>query len=71
MSQIELDVLTRAERALNKLNEVELRDVFAMQAMNGLLSGTQIELRHEKPTDAIAEAAYKLADAMLEARKKK
>lgn len=69
MSQIEMDVLRRAERALNKINEVELRDVFAMQAMNGYLSGCSSYCVINPET--IAEDAYKLADAMLEARKKK
>ena len=57
----------------------ELRDLFAMSAMNAILNaGTQTnlnELLNERQAryhlNAIPEAAYKLADAMLAARKVK
>jgi len=44
-----------------------LRDEFAMAALTGLLAGAY----SESPSDKItALAAYKLADAMMEAREK-
>lgn len=44
------------------MNEQDLRDVFAMFAMNGLLA----QGFHDY---SIAQTAYKMADEMLEARK--
>lgn len=70
MIQIELDVLRRAERALNKINEIELRDVFAMQAMNGMIS-MEITWASNESFEKIAQDAYTIADAMLEARRSK
>lgn len=59
----------------------ELRDLFAMNAMNGILNDnmrTSVDdiLRKDDEnqdfwTERIAEASYKLADAMMQARKKK
>jgi hypothetical protein len=46
------------------MNEEDLRDCFAMFALNGLLT----EARGDWNDGAIAELAYSLADAMLEAR---
>lgn len=46
------------------MNEQDLRDCFAMFALNGLLT----EARDDFNDQAIAELAYSLADAMLEAR---
>ena len=46
--------------------EVELRDLFAMVALNGLVSAATI-LTPERH----AQQAYEYADAMLEARKTK
>lgn len=64
-----------------KMPEVTLRDMFAMNAMNGILNDnmrTAVDdiLRKDDEnkdfwTERIAEASYKLADAMLQARKKK
>jgi hypothetical protein len=46
-----------------------LRDYFAAKAMQGILFGyTQGVL---PPTESLAPASYKIADAMLEARQKK
>ena len=45
------------------MNENDLRDCYAMFAMNGLL---QIEGEHDN--QAIAEMSYAVADAMLVAR---
>lgn len=46
------------------MNEQDLRDCFAMFALNGLLT----EARDDFNNQAISELAYSLADAMLEAR---
>ena len=46
------------------MNEQDLRDCFAMFALNGLLK----EANGDYADGAIAELAYSLADAMLEAR---
>lgn len=51
-----------------KLSDLELRDIFAMHIMSGLASQQWIENVYE---DHTAELAYNLADAMIEARKKK
>jgi hypothetical protein len=48
------------------MNEKDLRDCFAMFALNGLLT----EARGDWSDGAIAELSYSLADAMLEARNK-
>jgi hypothetical protein len=49
------------------MNENDLRDCFAMFAMNGLIarSGSEFE------TNWLAKNAYAMADSMLEARKPK
>lgn len=49
------------------MNEQDLRDCFAMFALNGLLT----EARGDWNDEAIAELAYSLSDAMLKARKPK
>ena len=64
-----------------KMPEVTLRDLFAMNAMNGIMNDnmrTSVDdiLRKDDEnqdflTERIAEASYKLADAMIQARKKK
>ena len=50
------------------MNEQDLRDCFAMFAMNGIIArgGLHPELM---PEEAMARRAYEVADAMLEARK--
>jgi hypothetical protein len=52
------------------VNENDLRDCFAMFALNGIIArgGLHPELM---PEDCIARRSYEMADAMLEARKKK
>lgn len=52
----------------HKLPDLKLRDLFAMNIMSGLASQQWIENVYE---DHTAELAYNLADAMIEARKKK
>lgn len=64
-----------------KMPEITLRDLFAMNAMNGIMNDnmrTSVDdiLRNDEKdkdfwTERIAEASYKLADAMIKARKKK
>ena len=49
------------------MNENDLRDCFAMFALNGLLT----EAMGDYNNQAIAELSYTLADAMLKARKPK
>lgn len=64
-----------------KMPEVTLRDMFAMNAMNGILNDhmrTAVDdiLRNDEKdkdfwTERIAAASYKMADAMMKARKQK
>ena len=63
------------------MSDLKLRDIFAMNAMNGILNDnmrTAVDdiLRNDEKdkdfwTERIAAASYKMADAMLQARKKK
>jgi hypothetical protein len=50
------------------MNEQDLRDCFAMFALNGIIArgGLHPELM---PEDCIARRSYEIADAMLKARK--
>jgi len=52
------------------MNEQDLRDCFAMFALNGIIArgGLHPELM---PEDCIARRSYELADAMLRARRVK
>jgi hypothetical protein len=52
------------------MNENDLRDCFAMFAINGIIArgGLHPELM---PEEAMARRAYEVADAMIEARKLK
>ena len=52
------------------MNENDLRDCFAMFALNGIIArgGLHPELM---PEDCIARRSYEMADAMIEARKAK
>ena len=49
------------------MNEQDLRDCFAMFSMVGLL----MAYKDNHPETTLAERAYTIADAMLEARKPK
>jgi hypothetical protein len=51
------------------MNDEDLRDCFAMFAMNGIIvrGGLHPELM---PEECIARRSYELADAMIEARNK-
>lgn len=58
------------------MNENDLRDCFAMFAMNGILKSYSMgEVFDEQPEReflfTIAKDSYRMADAMLEARKPK
>ena len=57
-----------AENAIISMNrkipQAELRDLFAMNALNGMLAS-------DYSIDGIAERSYMIADAMLEARRTK
>jgi hypothetical protein len=48
------------------MNEQDLRDCFAMFAMNGIVSSHSV-----MPEELVAKNAYKIADAMLKAREPK
>ena len=52
------------------MNEDDLRDCFAMFALNGIIvrGGLHPELM---PEECIARRSYEMADAMMEARKPK
>ena len=50
--------------------EVEtLRDRFAIAALSAL-TGLMVNLKIEMPHDELADKVYRMADAMMEARKK-
>ena len=49
------------------MNEQDLRDCFAMFSMVGLITA----YKDNHPEEVLAERAFKLADAMLEARDSK
>ena len=51
------------------MEDLEVRDLFAMLAMCGDLAGRKDETDAEKYTfEAVANRAYTMADAMIEAR---
>jgi hypothetical protein len=50
------------------MNEQDLRDCFAMFAMNGLIHHYDFDRFKQDPA-RVAEYAYDMADKMLEARK--
>ena len=52
------------------MNENDLRDCFAMFAMNGLIHHYDFDRFKQDPA-RVAEYAYDMADKMLEARKPK
>jgi hypothetical protein len=53
---------------VGNVNGMSLRDYFAAKAMTGLLTA---EIVGEYSNEHVAEIAYLIADAMLEARQKK
>ncbi|HDU8307928.1 hypothetical protein [Morganella morganii] len=53
------------------LADIYFRDYLATEAMNGLLANHQIyPMGMSFKPDSLAEAAYRMADAMLRAREK-
>lgn len=60
LQKISVEFQKRAEG-----KQPDLRDLFAMTALQGLLSGGDLALRRE----TTAAIAYSYADAMIEARK--
>ena len=46
-----------------------LRDQFAMSALIGLVGTPHLYAQNDNPTGAVTQHAYKIADAMMEARK--
>lgn len=68
MTTIEQQRTMIAIQRLNaKVPEVTLRDLFAMSALTGTLRGTTYT---DEEIKIKAEQTYRIADAMLEARKK-
>lgn len=68
MTIIEQNTMEAIQSINQKMPDIELRDLFAIHAMNALLpTGWGMEASE----DNIAKYSYKMADAMLEARKKK
>jgi hypothetical protein len=54
------------------MDDLEVRDLFAMMAMCGDLAGRDNEADVEEYTyDVVANRAYSMADAMIEAREDK
>ena len=54
------------------MEDLEVRDLFAMLAMCGDLAGRKDETDAEKYTfEAVANRAYSMADAMIEGREDK
>jgi hypothetical protein len=62
-----IEVLDPRAGGFYTMHGMTLRDYFAAKAMQGFLSDPQLD----QPNQWYAETAYKIADAMLEARKVK
>ena len=62
MTVIEMQTMETIKAAAKKIPD--LRDLFAMQALNGMLANGG----HHGSPEAFAEQAYTFADAMLKAR---
>lgn len=66
MNVLEARTMDAVQEMNRKMPEVELRDLFAMNAISMWQKGSAF-INHD--FDYIAEQAYKMADAMLKARK--
>lgn len=55
------------ERWVETIDGMSMRDYFAAKAMNALLS-VGLETEKSASSESIANAAYRMADAMIEAR---
>lgn len=64
--QIGVDTMRSIQAAAKKIPGVELRDMFAMNAMSMFHNSTYFS---NNDYDSIAEKCYAFADAMLKARK--
>lgn len=66
MTREELSAMNAIQNINRKIPDVELRDLFAMNAMQGFLTcGKEWDMQE------IAELSYRQSDAMLEVRNKK
>ena len=68
LTKEELATHRAIQRLGQKIPELSLRDIFAISVINGTLRGTTYT---EKEIEIKTEQAYRIADAMLEAREKK
>lgn len=67
MTKMEEVTMIAIQQMSKKISEVDLRDLFAMNAMQMFYRGTNFTGKHY---DELAESSYQLADAMLIARGK-
>jgi hypothetical protein len=66
----DLDLISEVYVSDTPAPEVEtLRDRFAIAALSAL-TGLMVNLKIEMPHDELADKVYRMADAMMEARKK-
>lgn len=66
MEALKISEIAQIEQKIKKREKIEkLRDMFAGQAMNGLLSDTS-----DRGIGYITKRSYEIADAMIEERKK-
>jgi len=56
--------------ARTMLSGMTLRDYFAAKAMQGIISASGADRRVEYDEDAVADNAYRMADAMLKERER-
>lgn len=78
MTVIEMQTMDLVSKAAKRIAtaDVSLRDIFAMSALNGIItngfaSGDCGAFPDKFDAEQYAESAYCIADAMLEARKNK
>lgn len=72
MTTIEQNTMEAIQCINQKIPDIELRDLFAMHALNGLMVQNEGMSSPELWNfDTIAGVAYEAADAMLKARKHK
>lgn len=67
MTILEQNTMVAIQQINEKLQELTLRDLFAMSALTGTLRGTTYT---DEEIKIKAEQSYRIADAMLEERKK-
>ena len=67
MTIIEQNTMESIQNINQKIPELKLRDIFAMHALNGMLASPD----YSGTPEQLADYAYKYADAMLNARRKK